>query len=56
VQHISERNDHPEPGVHRAPKPAQPEQHAFLVLLHDPHRQPESREHEHGNDENDNYQ
>jgi len=28
------------PGARRAPQPAQPEQHALLILLDDPHRQP----------------
>jgi hypothetical protein len=33
VQHVDERDDQPEPGVPRAPQPAEPEQRALLVLL-----------------------
>jgi hypothetical protein len=36
VQHVDERDDEAEAGFAGAADPAQPEQHAFLVLLDDP--------------------
>jgi hypothetical protein len=44
AQHVDHRDDQVEPGCPRALQPAQPEQHALLVLPDDPHRQREPQQ------------
>jgi hypothetical protein len=53
VQDIDERDDEPEPGVPRALQPAEPEQHAPLVLLDNFHRHRESQQDQQHDDDKD---
>ena len=52
VQHVDERDDEPQPGLAYAEHPAEPEQHALLVLLDDPHRHRQHQQ-QHDDDNND---
>src|ERR1035437_2758242 len=53
VQHVGERDDEPEAGVAGAADPAQPEQHALLVLLDDPRGQGRAEQQQHDDDDDD---
>ena len=53
VQHVDQRDDHPQAGLSYADDPAEAEQHALLVLLDDAHRQPQDKHSDREQDDDD---
>ena len=51
AQHVDHRHDDGQAGLPDPHDPPQPEQHTLLVLLHDPERQQEDDEGQHGDDD-----